>query len=90
MSRREAWLWIAIGVTGLIATGLVVFSVSKERSRGVPGPMAMESGSKQENRVEWVGHPVVSDNDARMPSTGSLTGVEMGLRDDGVVVWRKK
>lgn len=40
--------------------------------------------------TEWVGHPMISDNAPYTPSQGWLSNIEMGLRSDGVVVWRKK
>lgn len=43
-----------------------------------------------ESKVEWVGCPMVSDNDRYTPSQGCLLDIQIGLRDDGVVVWRKK
>ncbi len=41
-------------------------------------------------KIEWVGHPMVSDNHPYTPSQGWIPSVEIGLREDGVVVWRKK
>lgn len=38
--------------------------------------------------TEWIGHPVVSNNDPYTPSQGWIPRVEIGLRSDGVVVWR--
>lgn len=40
--------------------------------------------------TEWVGHPMISDNAPYTPSQGWLSNIEMGLRSDGVIVWRKK
>ncbi len=38
--------------------------------------------------VEWIGHPMISDNDPYTPSQGWLSTVQIGLRSDGIVVWR--
>jgi hypothetical protein len=43
---------------------------------------------KTETKTEWVGHPMVSDNAPYTPSEGWLSNVEIGLRSDGVVVWK--
>lgn len=40
------------------------------------------------NSVAWVGHPMVSDNAPYTPSEEWLSNVEIGLRSDGVVVWK--
>lgn len=37
--------------------------------------------------IDWIGHPVVSDNAPYTPSQGWLPGHKIGLRSDGVVVW---
>ena len=42
-----------------------------------------------DDKVTWIGHPMVSDNDPYTPSSGWLPGYQIGLREDGVVVWRK-
>lgn len=39
--------------------------------------------------VIWMGHPVVSTRDKYFPAQVWLSDYEIGLRDDGVVVWRK-
>ena len=41
-----------------------------------------------EPEVTWVGHPMVSDNDSYTPSQGWIPNVIVGLREDGVVVWK--
>ena len=38
--------------------------------------------------TNWVGCPMVSDNDPYTPSEAWLPNVEMGLRSDGVVIWK--
>jgi hypothetical protein len=43
---------------------------------------------EREKRVDWIGHPVVSDN-RTPPSTGWIGSHQLGLREDGVVVWRQ-
>jgi hypothetical protein len=40
-------------------------------------------------QVKWLGHPVVN-LDSEYTKQGFLNGVEIGLREDGVVVWRFK
>ena len=42
-----------------------------------------------ELNVIWMGHPVVSTRDKYFPAQVWLSDYEIGLRDDGVVVWRK-
>ena len=42
-----------------------------------------------EQKVDWIGHPMVSDNNRYTPSNGWLPGHQIGFREDGVVVWRK-
>ena len=37
--------------------------------------------------INWIGCPSVSNNDNYTPSTGWLPDFQIGLRDDGVVVW---
>jgi len=39
--------------------------------------------------VRWAGHPMTCNGDAYMPRQGWSPDVEIGWRDDGVVVWRK-
>lgn len=39
-------------------------------------------------KINWIGEPVVNGNDE--VSMGVLRGIELGLRDDGIVVWKKK
>ena len=43
-------------------------------------------------RVEWVGSPVVGRNedDGRYHTQPTIISLEIGLREDGVVVWREK
>jgi len=43
-------------------------------------------------RVHWIGSPVVGidDEGGRYYSQPAITSHEIGLRADGVVVWRKK
>jgi hypothetical protein len=38
--------------------------------------------------IGWIGSPYISDADERWPSQSYLPEVEIGLRDDGIVVWR--
>lgn len=40
--------------------------------------------------TDWVGCPMVSYDDQWSPRQGWLPTVEMGLRSDGVVVWRER
>ncbi len=40
--------------------------------------------------VEWVGCPMVSNDDPYFPSQAWLPDYEYGFCDDGVVVWRKR
>lgn len=40
-------------------------------------------------KIEWIGHPMVSDNDSRFPRQSWLPEYQIGFREDGVVVWRK-
>ena len=48
------------------------------------------SGEPSKLTTEWVGCPMVSNDDKYMPSRGWLPTVEIGLRSDGVVVWRDR
>jgi len=43
-------------------------------------------------RVNWLGNPVVGvdEEGGRYHSQPSIITYEIGLRDDGVVVWRRK
>lgn len=43
-------------------------------------------------QVHWIGSPVVGRDDegGHYHSQPSITSHEIGLREDGVVVWRKK
>lgn len=68
--------WWALFVFALVAAIALTTATRKE----VP---------VQPLTTNWIGHPVVSDNDRYTPSQGWLTGVQVGLRSDGVVVWRK-
>lgn len=45
---------------------------------------------RKEIKIDWVGHPMISDNDEYAPSMGWIPTIEIGLREDGVVVWRIK
>lgn len=47
------------------------------------------NGMAQEDKTIWIGHPVVSDNHKYTPTQGWLPGYQIGLREDGVVVWRE-
>lgn len=82
---------------------LSVSAVAKENSQVIylpgeqvvptptPWPNALGvvlSGPPKPLDIEWVGHPMISDSDPFTPSEGWLPGVEIGLRSDGVVVWR--
>lgn len=40
--------------------------------------------------TEWVGCPMVSNDDRWAPSQGWIPTIEMGFRSDGVVVWRTR
>lgn len=40
--------------------------------------------------TEWVGCPMVSNDDPWTPTTGWIANYQIGFRSDGVVVWRKK
>ena len=44
---------------------------------------------EKDKDIEWIGHPMISDNDPYTPSNAWLPGVQIGLRKDGVVVWRE-
>jgi hypothetical protein len=37
--------------------------------------------------IDWIGHPVVSDNNPYTPSQAWLPNYKIGFRSDGVVVW---
>lgn len=50
----------------------------------------MANDSKTDLPVTWIGHPMVSDNDPYTPSQVWMPGYLIGLRADGVVVWKKK
>ncbi len=52
--------------------------------------IALFSGCATKPSVNWVGCPVVSNDDQWSPSQAWLSSVEMGLRSDGVVVWRTR
>jgi hypothetical protein len=39
-------------------------------------------------KVIWIGHPMVSDDDPYTPSQGWISSIEIGLREDGIVIWR--
>lgn len=39
--------------------------------------------------VEWAGNPAVRTGDAWISNVGWLPDYEIGMRSDGVVVWRK-
>lgn len=45
--------------------------------------------AKQKVTTNWIGCPVVSDDDPYWPRQKWLSGVKIGLRSDGVVVWKK-
>lgn len=45
--------------------------------------------SKSSMSVEWIGAFVANNNDKHWPSTFWMPSVEVGLREDGAVVWRK-
>lgn len=42
------------------------------------------------HRPVWIGSPGVANPDAYYMHDGFVTSVEIGLRRDGVVIWRKK
>lgn len=86
MTRREAILWMAVGFLGLIA--ICVVTVGRARAameRDKIRPVFVFQ-SDTNRTVEWAGMPMVSDGGG----WGHLTYVEIGLRNDGVVVWRPK
>lgn len=39
--------------------------------------------------IRWSGCPMVSDNAADNPKRGWIATVQLGFREDGVVVWRE-
>ena len=41
-------------------------------------------------KIDWIGCPMVSYVDHYTPSQGWVPSVMIGLREDGVVVWKKK
>lgn len=41
-------------------------------------------------KVDWIGHPVLNDNDRWTPSTYWPASVEIGFCENGAVVWREK
>ena len=44
----------------------------------------------KEYDVDWVGHPVTVSNDPHITTTQNwFSTVEIGLREDGVVVWKE-
>ena len=45
---------------------------------------------KEEKEITWIGCPVVNDDAKFTPREGWISGIEIGLREDGVVVWRNK
>jgi hypothetical protein len=55
-----------------------------------PGDKGIVTSTVTVMGIDWIGHPMVSDNDPYTPSEGWIPGIEIGLRSDGVVVWRKK
>lgn len=38
--------------------------------------------------ISWIGKPVISDDDKWAPSYKWLPCIDMGLRSDGVMVWK--
>lgn len=42
-----------------------------------------------EDTVKWLGHPMLSDNDPYTPAEFWTPGYLIGLRSDGVVVWKE-
>ena len=40
--------------------------------------------------TEWIGCPMTSDDDKYTPRQGWVASVEIGLRSDGIVVWRAR
>jgi hypothetical protein len=44
----------------------------------------------KEPEITWVGLVAVGSGDEYLGNVGWLSEVEIGLRDDGVLVWRKK
>ena len=60
-----------------------------ENSRCIPcGEMVQQASKKAE--TEWTGCEVaIATGDQWFKSVGWLNGIELGLRKDGVVVWRR-
>jgi len=50
----------------------------------------MKNKISDNSKIIWIGHPMVSDNDPWTPSQGWISSVEIGLREDGIVIWREK
>ena len=43
----------------------------------------------EEKKITWIGCPMVSDNDKYTPSQGWISSQKIGLRKDGIVVWKE-
>jgi len=62
----------------VVATGAILLAVS-----------SIQQHRKETKEIQWVGHPMVSDNDHYTPSEGWLSNVQIGLHPNGTVIWRK-
>ena len=41
-------------------------------------------------KTTWIGPPAVGNNDPYQGAVGWIKGVEIGLREDGMVIWREE
>ena len=53
------------------------------------GKKSVKPTIKEVDEINWIGCPVVSNNDAYTPSNSWLPYYKIGFRSDGVVVWEK-
>lgn len=72
---------ILLFITVILIVGIFVY-------KGVM--FDMENKISDNPKIIWIGCPMVSDNDPFTPSQGWISSIEIGLREDGIVVWREK
>lgn len=76
MIKKVLLFIIVVLITGIFVYKGVMFDI-KNKILGNP-------------KIIWIGCPMVSDNDLFTPSQGWISSVEIGLREDGIVIWREK
>lgn len=72
----------------MIATNVVTVTNTVTVTNSIFPPPNFDFNAKSEPlTINWIGCPMVSDNDPYTPSQGWVPDYILGLRSDGVVIW---